>query len=184
MVAVVAVVSLVVLGLGRTDHVAGPLADSRTAGSAGAPLGPEPLPSWALSGFSDPTATPPFGRSASGDLVAIAFTNPLQAAASAQDPQNKTLWVVKRTPSQATDLLKITAQPENTDQLTEVDLHESPGPSIVDLPTPGCWVMQLRWVRTPTPSPCDTGPAEPIGRSRPRFGWRTCAPSPRGPATA
>jgi hypothetical protein len=148
--------------------VAGPLADSRTAGSACAPLDTEPLPSWALSGFSDPTATWPFGRSASGDLVGIVFTDPLQAAASAQDPQNKTLWVT-RTPPQATDLLKTTAQPENTDQLTEVDLHEPPGLSIVDLPTPGCGVMQLRWVRTPTPLPCDTGPAEPIGTSRPRL---------------
>ena len=143
-VAVVAVVSVVVAGAGRTDDVAGPPGDSHTAVSACAPLDTGPLPSWALSGFSDPTATPPFARSASGDLVAIVFADPLQSPASTDGAQNKILWVT-RTAALATDLLSITAQLENTDRLTEIDLGRPPGPSIVDLTAPGCWLMQLRW---------------------------------------
>ena len=142
-VAVVAVVTVGVLNAGRTDKVAGP-PGSPVAVSACSPLDTGPLPVWALSGFSDPTETPPFARSASGDLVAIVFGNPLRADPSAQGPQNKILWVT-RTPPQATDQLTITARLENSDQVTEIDLHQAPGPSIVDVPTPGCWLMQLRW---------------------------------------
>ena len=142
-VAVVAVVTVGVLNAGRTDEVAGH-PDSPVAVSACGPLDTGPLPDWALSGFSDPTATPPFARSASGDLVAIVFGDPLRADPSAQGPQNKILWVT-RTPPQASDQLTITAQRENSDQVTEIDLHHPPGPSIIDVPAPGCWLMQLRW---------------------------------------
>ena len=50
-----------------------------------------------------------------------------------------------RTPPALTDQLTITAQRENSDEVTEIDLHQAPGPSIVDVPTAGCWLMQLRW---------------------------------------
>ena len=142
-VAVVAAVTVGVLSAGRSDQVASP-PGSPVAVSTCGPLKTGPLPDWALSGFSDPTETPPFARSASGDLVAIVFGNPLRADPSAQGPQNKILWVT-RTPPQATDQLTITARLENSDQVTEIDLHQAPGPSIVDVPTPGCWLMQLRW---------------------------------------
>ena len=142
-VAVVAAVTVGVLSAGRSDQVASP-PGSPVAVSTCGPLNTGPLPDWALSGFSDPTATPPFARSASGDLVAIVFADPLQSPPSSDGAQNKILWVT-RTPAQATDLLSITAQLENTDRLTEIDLGRPPGPSIVDLTAPGCWLMQLRW---------------------------------------
>lgn len=143
-VAVVLVVGAAVLGAGRTDEVAGPPADTHAAVSACAAVDTGPLPSWALSGFSDPTTTPPFARSASGDLVAIVFADPLQSPPSTDGAQSKVLWVT-RMPAQATDLLSITAPLENSDRLTEIDLDQPPGPSVVDLPAPGCWLMQLRW---------------------------------------
>jgi len=142
-VAVVAAVTVGVLSAGRSDQVASP-PGSPVAVSTCGPLKTGPLPDWALSGFSDPTETPPFARSASGDLVAIVFGNPLRADPAAQGPQNKILWVTRTLP-QPTDQLTITAQLENSDQVTEIDLHQPPGPSVVDVPAPGCWLMQLRW---------------------------------------
>jgi len=39
----------------------------------------------------------------------------------------------------------ITATLEGTSTSTTIDLHSAPGPSIVDMPMPGCWHLSLAW---------------------------------------
>lgn len=99
------------------------------------------LPTWARDGFSDPEPRVPHVLSKDGRMVAILF-GPLQAP-SAPDRNNKVLWVTR--PDSAGYPLDIAAVRAGSDG-TVVHRHlEGPGPSIVDLPQPGCWTLALRW---------------------------------------
>lgn len=95
------------------------------------------LPMWARAGFSPPDSPTPHVLSANGSIVGILFGD-LRAHQPA-GTANKILWVAKD--GQGT--LHITAQLEGSDTTATrtVDL----GPSIVDLPAPGCWRMTLTW---------------------------------------
>ena len=104
---------------------------------------------WAWTGFSDPQAGGiPFVRSAKGDLVAILF-GPLTAPA-VPDRSNKILWVPNPSPSGPTtpppDVppAVIEARLEGTDRRVSKELLAL-GPSIVDLPQPGCWHFDVSW---------------------------------------
>lgn len=123
------------------------LRDSGTTGSVVTAGGscPAPrsdvLPTWARDGFSDPEPTVPYVLSADGRMAAILFA-PLQAP-SAPDRNNKILWVSR--PDSAGAPLDIAAVRAGSDG-TVVHRHlGGPGPSIVDLPQPGCWTLTLRW---------------------------------------
>jgi hypothetical protein len=99
------------------------------------------LPTWARDGFSDPEPRIPYVLSDDGRMAAILF-GPLQAP-SAPDRNNKVLWVTR--PDSAGYPLDIAAVRAGSDG-TVVHRHlEGPGPSIVDLPQPGCWTLSLRW---------------------------------------
>ena len=112
-----------------------------------------PLPTWARAGFSGDGAGVPWTLSAGGDVAAIMFGYPLTAPPAA-DHNNKILWVVDGdvpvvVPSggsaQPSQELVITAHLEGTDVVTTIDTGAAPGPSIVDLPRPGCWHLDLAW---------------------------------------
>jgi hypothetical protein len=107
-----------------------------------APLQTGPLPDWARAGFSSPEGNP-YALSASGAMAAIVFANPLVAPA---DPNraNKILWVAKQTPA-ATDTLVINGTLQGSGLTHSVDIGTAPGPSYVDMPTPGCWQLTLTW---------------------------------------
>jgi hypothetical protein len=90
----------------------------------------------------------PVAVSVNGLVAAFFFAHQLRAPA-ASDASNKILWVV-RLPRQGQDL-RITARPlgrtEPVVVLTE-SASASPGeiyPSIVDMPTAGCWQFMLTW---------------------------------------
>jgi hypothetical protein len=59
------------------------------------------------------------------------------------DRSNKILWVARDSePGPFT----ITATPGGNDPAPVVaTLPDGPGPSIVDLPAPGCWAFDLQW---------------------------------------
>ena len=83
----------------------------------------------------------------SGDIVAIIFGYPLLSPPSAKR-NNKILWV-SRTPLKPLSDLRISAQRMNTQgkvgrPVARV-VRGGPGPSIIDLPAPGCWRLTLRW---------------------------------------
>ena len=101
----------------------------------------EVLPTWARDGFSDPEPVVPYVLSEDGRMAAILFA-PLQSP-SAAGRNNKILWVSR--PDSVGVPLDIAAVRAGSDG-TVVHRHlGGPGPSIVDLPQPGCWTLTLRW---------------------------------------
>ena len=118
-------------------------AASSNACTAQPPIGP--LPAWAQSGFTPPDVAMPHVLGQSGNIVAILWA-PRDAlhAPPLQDRNNKILWV-SRLPLLDAVPLVIKATLAGTTRATTVTLPQGPGPSIVDLPAPGCWTLQLSW---------------------------------------
>jgi len=82
-----------------------------------------------------------------GKIAAIQWGDPLVSPPSTQY-NNKILWV-SRAPSAPGSDLQISAQKLVGDTLTGPLVHRSvtggPGPSIINLPSAGCWQLHLRW---------------------------------------
>lgn len=77
-----------------------------------------------------------------GDVVAAIFGYPL-AVARSDGSANKILWVSKvQAPPGA---LVIEATLDGTDVSATRRVPGGPGPSIIDLPQPGCWHLKLTW---------------------------------------
>jgi hypothetical protein len=83
-----------------------------------------------------------------GNAVAFLFGNPLRAG-EPENPANKILWVVKQ-PRGMSDL-EIAGHPLDAEAPTVAQSEaadSSPGeiyPSIVNVPSPGCWHFTLQW---------------------------------------
>jgi hypothetical protein len=101
------------------------------------------LPDWARTGFSDPKPVMPFVSSRSGNVVAILFADPLHSPPS-PDINNKILWVWHRLPS-AVPEIRMTARRNGNGPAVTAGLPSPVGPSIVDLPSTGCWRVTLTW---------------------------------------
>jgi hypothetical protein len=109
------------------------------------------LPVWARAGFhGDARAT--YAMSRSGQMVAVLFGFPLSQPPAA-DRNNKILWVsgpasATRQDSDAAagdDDLVIDARLDGRGEPVQQRIVGGPGPSIVDVPAPGCWRLALRW---------------------------------------
>jgi hypothetical protein len=105
------------------------------------------LPIWARAGFSGPTPRLPHVLGRNGRIVAIVFGYPLRSP-PAPGRNNKILWV-SRTLANAPSALWIRAQRmEGGDAAGAPVRHVvpgGPGPSLIDLPRPGCWRLTLSW---------------------------------------
>jgi hypothetical protein len=109
------------------------------------------LPDWARAGFSG-DARAIYAVSRSGQMVAVLFGYPLSQP-PAKDRNNKILWVsgpasaTPRDPSAApgSDDLVIDARLDGRGEPVQRRIVGGPGPSIVDLPAPGCWRLALSW---------------------------------------
>ena len=97
------------------------------------------LPTWARAGFSGPEPMAPHVLSEDGAVVAILFGSTLHAPPSAE-VTNKILWVTREP---LAGPLRIDAVREGTTTHVHRKLAGA-GPSIVDLPEPGCWHLDLR----------------------------------------
>ncbi|TMM06998.1 MAG: hypothetical protein E6G02_03290 [Actinobacteria bacterium] len=79
-------------------------------------------------------------------IVAALFAYPLFSPPAARR-RNKILWVARRTPDASP--LRIHAQRMNGSSPVGTPVTRKvsggPGPSIVNLPSPGCWRLTLRW---------------------------------------
>ncbi len=104
-----------------------------------------PLPVWARSGFHPADLAMPHVMGEAGNIVAIlwATRNALHSP-SLQDRSNKILWV-SRIPLVAPDPLVINAVLAGSTRTATVSVPGGPGPSIIDLPAPGCWTLHLSW---------------------------------------
>jgi len=101
------------------------------------------LPAWARTGFSDDGSGIPHVFGSSGRILGVLFGNPLTAPPR-PDRANKILWV-SRLPVTAGDPLRITARLDGTAETESREVTGGPGPSIIDLPRPGCWRLTLDW---------------------------------------
>ena len=104
-----------------------------------------PLPVWARSGFSPADAAMPHVMGEAGNIVAILWaTRDALHSPPLQDRSNKILWV-SRVPLAAPDPLTIRATLAGSTRTATVSVPGGPGPSIIDLPAPGCWTFHLSW---------------------------------------
>lgn len=103
-----------------------------------------PLPEWARAGFTPPDQAVPYVLGDRGDLVAILWDthHPLEAPPAA-GANNKILWVVRVDPADGP--LQIRATLASTGETVTRTVAPAPGPSGIDLPSPGCWSFDLRW---------------------------------------
>lgn len=123
-----------------------PTSPADTDGSPCArPLQTGPLPAWARAGFTGDTSMPHVIGDR-GEIVAALFGHPLTANRPADGPSNKILWVAKTPsdPGQSGDLV-ISAKLDGTQVSADRRVTGGPGPSIIDLPQPGCWHLTLTW---------------------------------------
>jgi len=122
-------------------------APSAAAAAGGVPqlgcaadVAPAPLLWWARSGLPPPDQPVPFVLGERGTILGVLFGQPLSAPA-APDRGNKILWVTRD--PHPPGPLTITAALDGA--VATLEVPEGPGPSLVDLPTPGCWRLTLAW---------------------------------------
>jgi hypothetical protein len=79
-----------------------------------------------------------------GDMAAIVWVSrhPL-AAPPVAGKNNKILWMARV--GALDGPLQVRATLEGTGQTVTRKVDPAPGPSIVDLPVPGCWSFDLAW---------------------------------------
>jgi hypothetical protein len=99
------------------------------------------LPPWARAGFSPNAYVNPHVTGASGAIIGVLFTDPLRSP-PAPGTSNKILWIAKDPGSRQ---LLIRARLEGSDQVVTRTVPGGPGPSIIDMPAPGCWQLTLTW---------------------------------------
>ena len=83
----------------------------------------------------------PYVMGDSGDIAAILFAQPLTTPPS-PDHSNKILWVSRVGDGSS---LRITATLRDGSATATRVVDGGPGPSIIDLPKPGCWHLTLQW---------------------------------------
>jgi len=104
-----------------------------------------PLPAWARSGFSPAGQAMPHMLGEAGNIVAILWASrDALHSPPLQDRSNKVLWV-SSIPLTGPDPLVIKATLAGSARTATVSVPGGPGPSVIDLPAPGCWTLHLNW---------------------------------------
>lgn len=103
---------------------------------------------WARGGFSPPDQPVPYVLGESGRILGVVFGDPLHAPPGG-DHANKILWVASpATPSgtvATSGALHLHGSLAGSSETVDQVIAGGPGPSIVDVPRPGCWTFELRW---------------------------------------
>lgn len=118
---------------------------SFAGGCAGTVLTDAVPPAWAQGGWTVAKGTPwpvPWAYGTHNDTLAYLFATQLVAGVSPRvdGSQNKVLWEAKDSPSGANVLVE--GRPLGK---SEPVVTIAGGPSITDVPTPGCWTFRLSW---------------------------------------
>ena len=98
------------------------------------------LPTWAAASFTTPETPPGHLVGLQENIAAVPFGWPLQDRPSGLQ-QNKILWIART----GSGPLHIVASEQATGRTVTRELADDPGPSIVDMPTAGCWQFALSW---------------------------------------
>jgi hypothetical protein len=105
------------------------------------------LPVWMRGGFSGPNPRVPYAIGEQGQIAGVLFGWPLHSPLL-QDQRNKILWVPRHL-SKSVAPLWIRLQRMNGAQTVGAPIRRvistGPGPSYVDVPSPGCWRATLTW---------------------------------------
>lgn len=101
-----------------------------------------PLPEWARTGFTPPDQSIAHVLGDGGDIVAVLFGYPLQAPPGTERG-NKILWVGRVLDESPADL--VVHGTSDTGDVVDDKVSGGPGPSIIDVPSAGCWTMDLTW---------------------------------------
>ena len=126
----------------------GPAATTTAAvgGCSGTAVSTAEPPAWAQGGFSIPRGSPwvPWALGKPGDAIAYLFATQLVAEGRRPDgTHNKVLWVVRDRAA------RFRVQGHPLGRLQPVVSIDG-GPSIVDVPTAGCWTFQVSWDSHPS----------------------------------
>jgi hypothetical protein len=122
-----------------------PAAHTFAGGCAGTVLTDAEPPAWAQGGWTHTKGTPwgvPWALGTQGNTVAYVFATQLVAGVSPRTDgtNNKILWESKDNPSGAGVVVEGRPQGQSQPVVTVEG-----GPSIVDVPTAGCWTFRLTW---------------------------------------
>jgi hypothetical protein len=105
------------------------------------------LPVWARAGFTEARPRMRYELGASGRIAAIPFGT--LDSPPAANHTNKILWVSHVSPTGPGASLRILAQRMTGTRRDGAPVMRAvsggPGPSIINLPSPGCWRLTLRW---------------------------------------
>ena len=188
-----AAVILILAGGCATSSAAQPVAKSSPVGTvhsfaggcAGTVLTDAEPPVWAQGGWTVARGESwpvPWALGSDGDTVAYLFGTQLVAGTSPRvdGSQNKVLWVAKDDPSGENVLVEGRPVGQSQPLLTIAG-----GPSIVDVPMPGCWRFKLSWNANGRHSSIINLQAFPVG-TNPNCSYvrATCAALPSTPASA
>jgi len=147
--AVAVALLLVTAGCTSGSGTAAPSPTPAVTGDAGCgdtPIMTGGVPAWTKS--ANPPAFLRHVLSREQNLIGMLFADPLRVPSPPGGPNNKILWIV-REPRNGQPL-ELTLTPTGAGapvSVTEV-ADSSPGeiyPSIVDVPTPGCWSVRAEW---------------------------------------
>lgn len=108
-----------------------------------------PLPAWARGGFHPSDRPIPHVLGDRQRIVAVLWSWPRALfAPPLRSRRNKILWVARSTPQVGGDL-RISAQRLAGTRPVGAPISRvvvgGPGPSIIDVPSAGCWQFTLRW---------------------------------------
>ena len=126
------------------------VSSSELAGSCpGTAIVKGPTPAWldVASGHNTPAGLA-YTIDATATVGGFLFGYPLRAG-HPENPTNKILWIV-RLPRNGSDLVILGHPAGAASPIVKVTKPADSGPgeiypSIVDMPTPGCWVLDLAW---------------------------------------
>lgn len=118
---------------------------SLAGGCGGTVLTDGAPPAWAQGGWSHAIGTPwpvPWAFGTHNDTVAYLFATQLVAGVSPRvdGSNNKVLWQAKDYPSGANVVVEASPLGQSDPVVTIAG-----GPSIVDVPSAGCWTFRLSW---------------------------------------
>lgn len=148
----IGVAALPWLVAGSLSSPAGAGAQRATA-AAGAPRPCAPalergvLPRWARTGFSSPRPRLPHAIGRHRRIAALVFGDPL-VSPPARRRSNKILWVSRPRVDPIGDLVIRAQRRRGARRIGDAvrrKVEGGPGPSIIDLPAPGCWRFSLAW---------------------------------------
>ena len=108
------------------------------------------LPVWARAGFQPPDLKMPQVVGVNDAIIGVVFGNPLDVPPVPREGTNKILWLARPHVSNNYGTnhgpdLKIEATFNGTDLEIVRRVPGGPGPSIINMPKPGCWTFDLSW---------------------------------------